>query len=75
MTAPEDFRKQIEADLARCRLGLEELTTGGLQHWTRKDGDGTLTNITDDMVKYYRRTIEMHETILAALGARDRGQH
>jgi len=73
MTAPEDFRKQIEADLARCRLGLEELTNGGLQHWTRKGDDGAVTDITDDMIKYYRRTIEMHETILAALGKREIG--
>ena len=73
MTVPEEFRQQIEEDLARCKLGLEERTNGGLQHWIRKGVNGALTDITDEMAKYYRRTIEMHETILAALGEREIG--
>jgi hypothetical protein len=74
MAAPEDFRKQIEDDLARCVLALEELTNGGLQHWTRKGDDGPVIDITDEMIKYFRRTIKLHETILAALGKREIGR-
>jgi hypothetical protein len=63
----EEFREQVEMDLAQCKRDLEPLESGTLRQFTRKEGELKWVEITHDIIAFHKRNIALYEAILARL--------
>jgi hypothetical protein len=63
----EEFREQVEMDLAQCKSALEPLESGTLRQFTRKEGELKWVEITHDIIAFHKRNIALYEAILARL--------
>jgi hypothetical protein len=62
-----EYREQIEKDLASCREGLEPLEKGELRQYTRKSDRDDWVETTQQTIDHYKRLIALFESILTKL--------
>jgi hypothetical protein len=69
----EEFREQVEMDLAQCKSNLEPLEPGTLRQ--RKEGELKWVEITHEIIAFHKRNIALYETILARLSESETKAH
>jgi|tagenome__1003787_1003787.scaffolds.fasta_scaffold20925790_3 hypothetical protein len=71
----EEFREQVEMDLAQCKSNLEPQESGTLRQFTRKEGELKWVEITHGIIAFHKRNIALYETILAHLSESETKAH